>query len=110
MALVLFVIACGFVSAGLLNAIHLMIQGPQEELPPNGMVLYFDTPGAIAWSMFICMFAGPYLVISHGLKLWTAGHLPSPVVGFCCLISLVWSFCSGVFIVEVIHAAGFVVS
>lgn len=106
MSTVLFVLACGFVSAGLLNAVHLVLQGQEEELPPNGMVLYFHTPAAIAWSMFVCTFAGPYLVLSQGLRFWQLGHLPNSVLSFCAVISLVWSFCSGVFIVEIAQALG----
>lgn len=104
-----FVIACGFVTAGLLNALHLAVQGNVEEPPANGMVLYFHSPGTIFWSMFVCVFAGPYLVVSQSLRFWKAGHVPFAVLAFCGLISLIWSFCSGVFVIEAAHALGFVV-
>lgn len=101
MVVILFVVACGFVTAGLLNAIHLSLQGQVEEATGNGLVLYFHSPIAIAWSMFICVFAGPYLIVSQGLRFWMDEHLPFGALAFCGVISIVWSFCSGVFMTEI---------
>ncbi|MGB7286682.1 MAG: hypothetical protein WBC71_07115 [Salaquimonas sp.] len=106
MSLIFFVMASGFVAAGLLNAVHITLQNAIDEPPANGMALYFHSPPAIAWSMFVCTFAGPYLVLSQSLHFWKQGHLPFPVLALCMFLSLIWSFCSGVFIVESAIALG----
>lgn len=100
--LVLLVLASGFVAAGLLNAIHQSVVTVDEGDGERPFVLYFDTPGAIAWSMLMCVFAGPYLVLSNGLYFWRQKIFPGIGVAVCALLSAIWSFCSGVFIVEVV--------
>lgn len=111
MSIIVFVLAAGFVAAGLLNALHLVLQQQfhetvEEDVLNPGLVLYFDTPGAIGWSMIVCVFAGPWLVLSQGIWFWKHDVLPTPVLGICGLLSLIWSFCSGVFIFEVVYAVG----
>ena len=99
LGVIVFVLLSGFVVAGLLNAIHQNIyKGAEDE---DGLfVLYFDTPLAIFWSLIICFFAGPYLVLKNGLHYWLHDHIPLTVLAFCGVVSLIWSFCSGVFIVD----------
>lgn len=98
--LLLFVLCAGFVAAGLLNALHRTLIHVDEEEEASPMVLRFDSSGSIAWSMFVCVFAGPYLVLSNGLYFWRMSVLPTPALLTCGLLSVIWSFCSGVFIVE----------
>ena len=94
-----FILLCGFVVAGLLNAIHQNIYAGNED--DEGLfVLYFDTPLSIMWSLIICFFAGPYLVLKNAFRHWSLDHIPLAVFAFCGVISVIWSFCSGVFVVE----------
>ena len=48
------------------------------------------------------MFAGPWLVLSQGLRYFANGRLPVPAFGLLAGLSVVWSFCSGVFVVELL--------
>ena len=109
MLLFVFALAAGFVTAGLLNALHLVIQ-EAEGVEEGAMVLYFDSPSAIAWSLVICVFAGPYVVLSRGYQFWRQDVLPPAALGFCMVISLVWSFCSGVVLFEAAAAIGILAS
>lgn len=102
--LVLLVLASGFVAAGLLNALHRSVIAANEDENGGRLVLYFDTPGAIAWSMLMCVFAGPFIVLSNGLYLWRQNLIPAIGLTLCVVLSAVWSFCSGVFIVEMVAA------
>ena len=114
MSIVFIALAFGFVLAGLLNSIHLSMQNhamggelqAADEDNQNPFFLYFDSPGATLWSIVICVFAGPYLVISQGIYFWRRDLLPTAVLAFCGFISLIWSFCSGVVIVETLLYSG----
>lgn len=120
MSLYLFALAIGFVAAGLLSATHAAFQDEGEVYDePTGdahagrvsqskeqarqIYLYFDTPLAIAWSMFVCIFAGPYLLAAKGLYLWRSDFLPFSALAFCFFIAATWSFCSGVVLMETAH-------
>jgi len=98
--LVLYVMAAGFVAAGLLNALHqsIGVSGRADASP--FMILRFDTPLAIAWSAIVCVFAGPYLVIRNGYQFWRLNVLPTSALLVCGVLSAIWSFCSGVLIIE----------
>ena len=103
--LILYVLAAGFVAAGLLNALHRSIAGIDEENEVGRfLVLRFGSPASIAWSFLICVFAGPYLVISNGYHFWRLNVLPTSALLVCAILSMIWSFCSGVFIIESVLA------
>ncbi len=105
--IMIYAMVCGFVAAGLLNELHLILQKEDaENNKGRGLVMRFDSPVAVTWSMFICVFAGPYLVLSQGLRFWRMRILPGSALALCSLVSVVWSFCSGVFIVEAMFALG----
>jgi len=106
LSIVLFVLASGFVTAALLNAIHQMLPGTETEMGQNALVLHFDSPSSIAWSAIICVFAGPYLVLSQGIYFWKRSYLPLGGLLFCGLVSVLWSFCSGVVVMESLIALG----
>jgi hypothetical protein len=108
LGIVAFVLAFGFVTAGLLNALHCSFQKFDEEEERDLLVLHFDSPANIAWAVVMCVFAGPYLVAKNGLHFWKIDVLPLSALMLCGFISLIWSFCSGVFIVESALALGIV--
>ena len=92
-----FVIACGFTASGLLAGIH---RAATASAP--SFRLYLHSPLAIAWSLAICMFGGPYLVISQGWHFFANGNLRASALGLLAGLSVIWSFCSGVFVVELL--------
>lgn len=109
MSLVAFVLAGGYVAAGLLNSLHRVLLEQMRETVgqsdhDEGLVLYFDRPASIAWSVVMCTFAGPWLVLSQGIRFWQQDVLPTSALFLCCLISVLWSFCSGVVILETAFA------
>jgi len=106
--IITYVLAVGFVLAGLLNAVHVAIM-PNGEDENGHFLLYFDTPLATIWSIIICIFAGPYLVAKNGLRFWTKGLLPNTALVMCGIVTLVWSFCSGIIIVETAISLGILV-
>lgn len=113
MSVIAYVLAAGFVAAGLLNALHRVVHerldtAAEEDVLNPGLVLYFDTPANIGWSMFVCVFAGPWLVLSQGIWFWKQDVLPLAALAMCGLLSVIWSFCSGVFIFEVLMSFGVV--
>ena len=96
---VAFVLLSGFIVAGLLNALHQNIYAAGQD--DDGLfLLYFGTPLSTLWSLIICFFAGPYLIAKNAYHFWRLKHIPFTVLAFCGMISVIWSFCSGVFIVE----------
>lgn len=124
MGIVLYVIASGFVLAGLLNAIHNYAQTSykmsadlisdydeqysensrvqtSEHAPEHTFALKFRTLPETIWSITMCFLAGPYLVLIQSYRYWQKQHIPSSAFSICVLISIMWSFCTGVFIVEV---------
>lgn len=116
MGIVLYVIASGFVLAGLLNALHQLAQKSQSTLSSGTtdlsepkfdinnaplLMLKFGTTLEIIWSIVMCFLAGPYLVLIQSYRFWKASVIPSAVFTVCIFVSLIWSFCSGIFVVEV---------
>ncbi|MEZ5872688.1 MAG: hypothetical protein R3D32_12785 [Nitratireductor sp.] len=92
-----FVIACGFTASGLLAEIHKLATTSSPSF-----TLYFNSPLSIIWSVIVCMFAGPYLVLARGWYFFTSGQLRISGLGLLAGLSAIWSFCSGVFVVELL--------
>ena len=99
--LVIFVLAMGFVSSALLSAIHKTAGGH-----PNHFHLSLESPVSLVWSFFICMFAGPYIILTNAFRFWRERYLPDVIFLFCLLISGLWSFCSGVLVVQLLSVGG----
>lgn len=104
---VLFVAVFGFVAAGFLSALHRIVS-PGEEADGAG-TLKFGGAFETTWSIVVCTFAGPYLIVSNGIRFWQLDILATPVLFLCAGISLIWSFCSGVLLMEILIAFGIVV-
>lgn len=102
--LIILVLASGLTAAGLLSAMHRIVW-PDEEGDDGRLVLHFDTPGAILWSIIICCFAGPWLLVSKGLHFWRRDILPPAGAALCVVLALLWSFCSGIVVIEMLGLA-----
>lgn len=115
MGIVLYVIASGFVLAGLLNALHQLAQKSHATLCDENndmsktifdinnrplLMLKFGSTLEILWSIVMCFLAGPYLVLIQSYRFWKANIIASSVFTICIFISVIWSFCSGIFVVE----------
>lgn len=90
-----FAVACGFTAAGLVTALYQMTHSAHA-----GFRALFGTPAQAFWSLALCTFAGPWIMLSAALHVWRGGKLPVAWVGVAAAISAAWSFCSGVVIVQ----------
>ncbi|MCB1387441.1 MAG: hypothetical protein KDJ80_16015 [Nitratireductor sp.] len=119
---ILYAIAVGYVVAGLLAALHRVVFSlPEASLdvateisggmapgrPASPMiVLHFTTFADKAWSLFVCTFAGPYLLIRYGTWLWRSRRIGGNALAACLAIGVLWSFLSGVVLVELAAYCG----
>jgi hypothetical protein len=92
---VAFAIACGFTAAGLLASLYRLANNGEA-----GFRALFDTPSQVLWSVLLCTFAGPWIILSASLHVWRRGRMPAPWLAFATALCAVWSFCSGVVIVQ----------
>ncbi|PCI03403.1 MAG: hypothetical protein COB78_10620 [Hyphomicrobiales bacterium] len=93
--------ASGFIVAGLVSAMHQTISGTNAQFR-----LSFSGPLVAIWSLFVCLFAGPYIVIKSAGVYWINGALSGAIMASCALLSMFWSFCSGIFVVQTLYIAG----
>lgn len=123
MGIVLYVIASGFVFAGLLNTLHQLAQSARTTISNNAaelsghepdfnnqehefnearsLMLRFGTPFEILSSIILCFLAGPYLVLIQSYRFWKTQQITTSVFTICLFVSVIWSFCTGVFVIEV---------
>ena len=97
------VIASGFVTAAMLGSLVAAIDGDDR-----GIRITTETPAKAAATFVFCMFAGPYLVASKSLKFWRDGYIPGSILAFCGFISVLWSFCSGILVLQLLSLSGVV--
>lgn len=97
------VIASGFVTAAMLGSFMAAINGEN-----TGIRITMETPTKAIATFVFFMFAGPYLVASNSLKFWRGGYIPGSVLAFCGFVSLLWSFCSGILVLQLLSLSGVV--
>lgn len=97
------VIALGFAAAGFTAALFRALHQQNAAFHAK-----FATLGQAFWSLLLCSFAGPFIILSGSLAHWRAGALPTPVFGAAALLCGVWSFCSGVVLVQLLLLAGII--
>jgi hypothetical protein len=96
-----FAVACGFTAAGLVTALYQATHASNA-----GFRALFGSPSQTLWSLALCTFAGPWIMLSAALHVWRGGRLPVAWVGVAAALSAAWSFCSGVVIVQAMLLAG----
>ncbi len=101
LAAIAYVIACGFTAAGFVAALFRAIFEHQPAFYAR-----FNTPALAIWSLVLCTFAGPWILVSASLCTWRDGRPRPVVVAAAALVSAVWSFCSGVVLVQLAALAG----
>lgn len=90
-----FAMACGVTAAGVITSLY-HISHPARA----GFRARFGSPAQALWSVVLCTFAGPWIMLSAALHVWRAGRLPVAWAAVALMISAMWSFCSGVVIVQ----------
>lgn len=103
MALVAFLIAFGFVTSALVYNADVAIRGK-----PAGIALSSYNIAHVLFGFVFCMFVGPYIVLERSFTFWRFGGISMPVLLICGLIALLWSFCSGVFVAQLLMISGIV--
>jgi len=103
MPLVLFITATGFITAAILSC---AVQSANREAVTLSMPV--NVPLKIVLLFIYCMFAGPYLVLSNTLKILNEREVPLYMLGVGFIITLIWSMCSGIFIVQLLLVLGVV--
>jgi len=98
-----FIIGLGFVAAAFLYCADYAIRGK-----PAYLVLSSPNMLHVMGNFVFCMFAGPYVVAERGLEFWRSGRVPFGILIVCGIISLMWSFCSGVFVAQLLTGLGII--
>ena len=98
----LFVLACGLTSAGMLNSICAIVTGTPARFRLGAH------PVLALLSFAIIMFAGPYVLARNVLLQRQSRRLSFSLTVFAACIFLVWSFCAGIFVVQILALAGLI--
>ncbi len=100
---VVLVPAIGFAAAGLVCAILRLVTAHE-----SGFGMLRSLPGGFVPGFVVSMFAGPYLVVLDAANRWRDGRLTRPMAAITPVLALIWSFCSGVFVIETLILIGLV--
>ncbi len=104
MLLIIMVMALGFTVAGFLTTLHRTVFPAVDNVGDGAILLQFDTVGHSLWSSVICTLGGPYILFVKALRFRVRQVLSFAGLTICASVSLLWSFCSGVLIVETLIA------
>ena len=99
---ILFVIAFGFVSSALIAMFFGIFTGG------GSFRISFRSISSVVSSFLICMFAGPYLALENGMRHWVSGNISTGLMLGAFVVAAVWSFCAGVFVVQLLAVLGIV--
>jgi hypothetical protein len=94
---VLFAVACGMTAAGLVSSLHRALAGEAA-----GFRAPVGSPVAAVWAVLLSLFAGPFLVLSIALPAGVATRRLALRAALGILLALVWSFCSGVVVIQLV--------
>ena len=103
LAFMAFIVAFGFVTAALLHSAELAIRGQR-----TGFTVSFENAGRFLLGFVYCMFVGPYIVLERGVIFWRRGGISSELLALSFLITVLWSFCSGIFVTQLLMVSGIV--
>ncbi|SFO80273.1 hypothetical protein SAMN04488056_11338 [Cohaesibacter marisflavi] len=95
-----YVTAVGFVCAGILASLYQVM----ARKPAGFRVSINSWPGIFA-SIFICTFAGPFIIMRNAVRGRRIEHRPIGWLFGSSAIASVWSACSGVFLLNVFSVA-----
>ena len=101
--LILFAIGFGFVAAAIFT-FSLVIASESGK----GFRISLESRWQIATGFVLCMFAGPFLTMKNSFSFWRQGLLSNQIFMVATLLSVLWSFFSGVLITEFLVFSGMV--
>ncbi|MEO0329781.1 MAG: hypothetical protein AAF217_14430 [Pseudomonadota bacterium] len=102
-AIAFFVVAIGFTTAALLYQADYLLRGRA-----GGFVISGDSLVRLGMSLVYFMFIGPYIVTAKAVGFWRQKEISFMILVFAGCVSLMWSFCSGVFITQAFAVFGLV--
>lgn len=97
------VIGLGFVSAAFLYTADTALRGR-----PSYLVIQSPSLFKVAGTFFFCMFVGPYITAERGIVFWLEGKITNAMLAVCGVVSVLWSFCAGVFVAQLLMVTGLV--
>jgi hypothetical protein len=100
-----FAMACGFTAAGFVVSLYRATNNGEA-----GFRALYGSPSQAFWSLLLCTFAGPWIILSGSLQVWRRGRMPAAWLAFSAALCATWSFCSGVVIVQLSLMAALVLS
>ncbi|MCT4656557.1 MAG: hypothetical protein N4A65_12170 [Cohaesibacter sp.] len=90
----------GFVCAGLLGSLYQLISNR-----PVRFVVSVESWLSVLSSVFICIFAGPFIIMRNALRGRRIEHRPLGWLFGSSAIAGVWSACSGILVLNLILTA-----
>lgn len=99
-ALTIYAIACGYTAAGLMVSAWRV--GHAQTLRFRAR---FDGISNAFWSLALCIFGGPYIILDAVFSSWRRGSASGELVAGTVFVSVLWSFCSGVVLVQTVLVA-----
>lgn len=103
MSLAIFVVAAGFITSAMASYGAAMLGGKDGSFRVS-----FQTLASIIWGFFVCLFAGPYLTLETSMEFWRKGLLSGQVFTIAVVVTMVWSFCTGVFVIQLLAYSGII--
>ena len=101
LTLTFFVIAFGFVTAAMIAISSSLFFGRVGR-----MVLSFEGTFSKLLSCLFFSLTGPYLLMSSGYSLWRKGSISKFLTATVVLITIFWSFCLGILIIQGLLTGG----
>lgn len=99
--LAVFVVAFGFVTAAIITSVYGICFKVDEKV-----IISFETLQQAVLGIMFFMVSGPYLIFNNGVSLWKNGQIPTSFAGLCFAASLLWSFCLGILMIQLIMLTG----
>jgi len=103
MTMIILISALGFAGSALVAYSGGLLTGET-----GSYQLSFDSVGGVVAGFLVCMFAGPFITVEQSIAYWRDGLISGRGVSFALLVSLAWSFCSGILIVQFLAYAGII--
>lgn len=103
MTMIILISALGFAGSALVAYSGGLLTGET-----GSYQLSLDSVGSVLAGFVVCMFAGPFITVEQSISYWRDGLISGKAISFAILVSMVWSFCSGILIVQLLAYMGLV--
>ena len=95
LAIVAYAVAAGFVAAGFIGSLYELI----TDQPPR-FVLNAETLLSGIGTIFICVFAGPFIIMRQAIRGRILERRPLGWLAASAAIAAGWSLCSGIVVIQ----------